>query len=609
MKDTAVTRPHWTPLDTTARHTRRIVATWPRPPTAALAEPDLDSEAPPNALAPLFFLTPSSPSEGPVTRFSGQAMPTSQQVDPPKAHPLSSMLKPDSIALEGPEDPILAKAWIEVQAVLQSYIQREQFETWFRRAELRRLDTETATLAVQNGFTCYFIEKFYVDVLERSFKEVLGSPRKIVLEVDAELTAPPRRAPEALDAANSEPLMAAEATPTAPSPDPVHVSAPPATSGRTDHSRPTPPTVGTVADGILHPAPRQAHRGLLSASDVGLNPGYRFDTFVVGPCNRFAHAAAVGVSESPGKTYNPFFIHGNVGLGKTHLMQSLCHALLERDPSVRILYLSCETFVNHFISALENGDLHEFRNKYRNVDVLVVDDIHLLANKERTQEEFFHTFNTLYNAGKQIVLSSDSPPKDIPTLQGRLVSRFKWGLVTEMEPPCYETRMAILKRKSRERGRELPDDVARLLAERIDTNIRELEGAVTKVIGYAALAGQQVTEELARECLGEFFAKRLGTPSMDDVLNVVTQHFNIRLSDIQSRKRTAAIAYARQVGMYLARRLTRLSLEEIGGYFGGRDHSTVLYAIQKITRMIKSDVNCLETVRELQRQLGDTQPV
>ncbi|MHC4893791.1 MAG: chromosomal replication initiator protein DnaA, partial [Planctomycetota bacterium] len=351
------------------------------------------------------------------------------------------------------------------------------------------------------------------------------------------------------------------------------------------------------------------HRGLLSASDVGLNPGYRFDTFVVGPCNRFAHAAAVGVSESPGKTYNPFFIHGNVGLGKTHLMQSLCHALLERDPSVRILYLSCETFVNHFISALENGDLHEFRNKYRNVDVLVVDDIHLLANKERTQEEFFHTFNTLYNAGKQIVLSSDSPPKDIPTLQGRLVSRFKWGLVTEMEPPCYETRMAILKRKSRERGRELPDDVARLLAERIDTNIRELEGAVTKVIGYAALAGQQVTEELARECLGEFFAKRLGTPSMDDVLNVVTQHFNIRLSDIQSRKRTAAIAYARQVGMYLARRLTRLSLEEIGGYFGGRDHSTVLYAIQKITRMIKSDVNCLETVRELQRQLGDTQPV
>ena len=544
-----------------------------------------------------------------MTRFSGQAMPTSQQVDPPKAHPLSSMLKPDSIALEGPEDPILAKAWIEVQAVLQSYIQREQFETWFRRAELRRLDTETATLAVQNGFTCYFIEKFYVDVLERSFKEVLGSPRKIVLEVDAELTAPPRRAPEALDAANSEPLMAAEATPTAPSPDPVHVSAPPATSGRTDHSRPTPPTVGTVADGILHPAPRQAHRGLLSASDVGLNPGYRFDTFVVGPCNRFAHAAAVGVSESPGKTYNPFFIHGNVGLGKTHLMQSLCHALLERDPSVRILYLSCETFVNHFISALENGDLHEFRNKYRNVDVLVVDDIHLLANKERTQEEFFHTFNTLYNAGKQIVLSSDSPPKDIPTLQGRLVSRFKWGLVTEMEPPCYETRMAILKRKSRERGRELPDDVARLLAERIDTNIRELEGAVTKVIGYAALAGQQVTEELARECLGEFFAKRLGTPSMDDVLNVVTQHFNIRLSDIQSRKRTAAIAYARQVGMYLARRLTRLSLEEIGGYFGGRDHSTVLYAIQKITRMIKSDVNCLETVRELQRQLGDTQPV
>lgn len=508
----------------------------------------------------------------------------------------------------GPE--AFGAIWTEVQGVLQSYIQREQFETWFRRAELRHLDLERATLAVQNGFSSYFIENFYREVLERSLSDVLGSPRRIELLVDAELTAPPRRAADAAEPptqgrAFEGGTLARTGTEAAePPPAPPYAPTPRQESVQPLRSAPSPSQLGTVADGILRPAARRAHRGLLSASDVGLNPGYRFDTFVVGPCNRFAHAAAVGVSESPGKTYNPFFIHGNVGLGKTHLMQSLCHALLERDASVRILYLSCETFVNHFIGALENGDLHEFRNKYRNVDVLVVDDIHLLANKDRTQEEFFHTFNTLYNAGKQIVLSSDSPPKDIPTLQGRLVSRFKWGLVTEMEPPCYETRMAILKRKSRERGRELPDEVARLLAERIDTNIRELEGAVTKVIGYAALAGQPVTEDLARECLGEFFAKRVGTPSMEDVLQVITQHFSLRLSDIQSRKRTAAIAYARQVGMYLARRVTRLSLEEIGGYFGGRDHSTVLYAIQKITRMIKTDADCLATVRELQRQLG-----
>jgi chromosomal replication initiator protein len=496
------------------------------------------------------------------------------------------------------QDPtVLGGLWAEVQGVLQGFIQREQFETWFRRAELRRLDDQVATLAVQNGFSSYFIENFYREVLERALKSVLGSARKVELMVDAELTVAPRRPGDG--DGGSDPAASEPTTQPAVAPSPTNH----APSANHAPSRGT-PSVAQVAGDILHPAPRRPHRGLLSASDVGLNPGYRFDTFVVGPCNRFANAAAVGVSESPGKTYNPFFIHGNVGLGKTHLMQSLCHALLERDPDVRILYLSCETFVNHFIGALENGDLHEFRNKYRNVDVLVVDDIHLLANKDRTQEEFFHTFNTLYNAGKQIVLSSDSPPKDIPTLQGRLVSRFKWGLVTEMEPPCYETRMAILKRKSRERGRELPDEVARLLAERIDTNIRELEGAVTKVIGYAALAGQPVTEDLARECLGEFFAKKITAPNMEDVLQVTTQHFNLRLSDIQSRKRTAAIAYARQVGMYLARRVTRLSLEEIGGYFGGRDHSTVLYAIQKITRMLKTDAECLATVRELQRQLG-----
>ena len=247
------------------------------------------------------------------------------------------------------------------------------------------------------------------------------------------------------------------------------------------------------------PGPAPVGR-LMHASDIDLNPHYRFDNFVVGPCNRFAHAAAVGVSESPGKAYNPFFLHGSVGLGKTHLLQSLCYSLLGRTDGTRILYLSCETFVNHFISALENGDLDTFRNKYRNVDVLVVDDIHMLANKERTQEEFFHTFNTLYNASKQIVLSSDSSPKEIPTLQDRLVSRFKWGLVTEIEPACYETRMAILKRKSRERGHELPDDVARLVAEHVDTNIRELEGAVTRVLGYASLNSQAVTTELAATC-------------------------------------------------------------------------------------------------------------
>jgi chromosomal replication initiator protein len=277
----------------------------------------------------------------------------------------------------------------------------------------------------------------------------------------------------------------------------------------------------------------------------------------------------------------------------------LCVSLLERNPKTRILYLSCETFVNHFIGALEDGDVQKFRNKYRNVDVLVVDDIHLLANKERTQEEFFHTFNALHQQGKQIVLSSDSPPRDIPTLQERLVSRFKWGLVTEIEPPCYETRMAILKRKSRDRGREIPDDVACLLAERVDSNIRELEGAVTKLLSYAGLSGRPVTPELAREALRELFAVRKGQPSMEDILNLVTARFEVKLSDLQSKRRTNTIAYPRQIAMWLARQITRHSLEEIGGFFGGRDHSTVIYAVAKVQRQGDSDPETRSLLDEL----------
>jgi chromosomal replication initiator protein len=470
--------------------------------------------------------------------------------------------------------------WIQIQAALQQHIQPEQFETWFRRAELRQFDGRKLTIAVQNGFTRYFITQFYTDVLERAVSSVVPGQVAVEFLVDSELVANRRGTPEVQTSASQAAPAGTESAGAA--------QAPPHESASRARQNPGAPP----------------EKRLLRSSDVGLHQGYRFENFVVGPCNRFAHAAAVGVSESPGQTYNPFFLHGNVGLGKTHLMQSLCHSLLDREPSTRILYLSCETFVNHFISALENGDLQEFRHKYRNVDVLVVDDIHLLANKERTQEEFFHTFNTLYNAGKQIVLSSDSPPKDIPTLQGRLVSRFKWGLVTELEPPCYETRMAILKRKSRERGQEFPEDVARLLAEHIDTNIRELEGSVVKVIGYSGMVRQPVSPELVRECLPDLFERIIVQPTMEDVLLVVTEHFQIKRQELQSRRRTAAIAYARQVGMYLARRVTRLSLEEIGGFFGGRDHSTVLYAIQKIEKLIKSDATVLETVRQLEGRLG-----
>jgi len=486
------------------------------------------------------------------------------------------------------EEHALARLWARIQDELRGAIRHEQFETWFPRTALARVDDQVAEVAVHNRFTSDWLRRYYLDVLTESVERVLGSRRRIELVVD------PERFPSA-------PAREARSEPEQP-------------SGRSGGARKRRSAARTgMGASPSHDGPTPAFApglpdasGLLDSSDVTLNASYRFDNFVVGPCNRFAHAACVGVGENPGSVYNPLFLHGSVGLGKTHLLQSLCHSILERTPRARILFLSCETFVNHFISALENGDVEKFRNKYRNVDVLVVDDIHILANKERTQEEFFHTFNTLYNGGKQIVLSSDSPPVDIPTLQERLVSRFKWGLVTELEPPCYETRMAILKRKSRARGRELPDDVARFLAERIDTNIRELEGAVTKVLGFAGLSGQDITLQLVRQCLAELFSVRTSQPSIEDIMGVVTERFGVKLADLQSRKRTSLIVYPRQIGMYLARRITRMSLEEIGGYFGGRDHSTVLYAVQKITRMAAEDPTCQSLLAELSLELQGT---
>ena len=356
--------------------------------------------------------------------------------------------------------------------------------------------------------------------------------------------------------------------------------------------------------GVPTPAPARQRPALLWNSDIVLNPKYTFDNYVVGPCNRFPFAAAMGAGENPGGAYNPYFLHGSVGLGKTHLLQSICFLILERQPDTRILYLSCETFVNHFINALETGKLSDFRNKYRNVDVLVVDDIHLLANKERTQEEFFHTFNTLYNAGKQIVLSSDSPPKDIPTLQERLVSRFKWGMVTEILPPCFETRMAIIKRKSRERNQELSDEVAQFIAERVEENVRELEGAVTKLLGFANLTGQEPDMDLVREALRDLFEVRKGQPSIGDIAQMVVDHFGVKLSDLQSKRRTQSIAYPRQMAMYLTRKVTRHSLEEIGAFFGGRDHSTVLYAVEKITKQFQQDAECKGQIETFLARLG-----
>jgi chromosomal replication initiator protein len=292
----------------------------------------------------------------------------------------------------------------------------------------------------------------------------------------------------------------------------------------------------------------------------------------------------MAVSDSPGESYNPLFIHGSAGLGKTHLLQATCFKVAQNRPGSNICFLSCETFVNHFIGAVGRGQLHEFRYRYRQADVLVIDDIQFLTGHEQSQEEFFHTFNTLYQAQRQIILSSDRGPDQIPQLEERLVSRFNWGMVARIDRPCYETRVAIVQKKARLRSIQLPEDVACFLAARIDSNTRELEGAIAKVAMLARVTERDIDMSVAQEAIGGDAAPGRRQITIDDILKAVSGRFSIRLSDLQSKKRSRSIVLPRQVCMYLARQLTRHSLDEIGGYFGGRDHSTVLHA----DRVIKS---------------------
>ncbi len=320
-----------------------------------------------------------------------------------------------------------------------------------------------------------------------------------------------------------------------------------------------------------------------------LNPMYVFDNFVTGPCNRMAHASALAVSDLPGRAYNPLFIHASVGLGKSHLMQAICHQLARTRPDVAMLYLSCEEFVNQFIAAIERGQIEQFRYKFRYLDVLIIDDVHFLAAKDRTQEEFFHTFNALYQAQKQVVLSSDAPPHEIPRIEQRLVSRFKWGLVVRIDRPSYETRVAIVRKKAHLRGAALPKDVVKYIATVVDTNNRELEGAVVRVLGHAALCDRAIDIDLAKEALRDLVGSPSRTITIQDITDAVLQRFNVRLSDLQSRRRTQSVTLPRQICMYLARRLTNRSLEEVGAFFGGRDHTTVLHAERKIHGIVTRD--------------------
>jgi len=443
--------------------------------------------------------------------------------------------------------PVLTdvNAWSEILECIRKRVSPQQFATWFRNLRAQSFSAEELNIRVPNNFFKEWLAQNYLGVIEESVAEAGGCRPKIVFTLD-----------------RSVPVRPSEE------------------SGDSPPARPAAP----------------------KPTGLRLNEHYTFETFVVGPSNQLAHAAALAVSQSPGQTYNPLFIYGSVGLGKSHLLQAICQASLPRCAAQRIAYLSCETFVNEFISAIQRNDLSAFRMRYRQLDYLFIDDIQFLSRAERSQEEFFHTFNDLYNAQKQIVVSSDLPPQEISGLQERLISRFKSGLVARMDPPSYEMRVAILNCKAELRKVRVPQEVIDYIATVITTNIRELDGAITKIVGYGSLLKQPITLEMARTALLESSGPGVAV-TVEDILRAVTARYNVRVSDLQSRKRTRSIVLPRQICMYLARSVTMLSLEEIGGYFGGRDHSTVLHAQAKIGDSLSKDAVLARTIEELKHEL------
>ncbi|SHJ84804.1 chromosomal replication initiator protein [Hathewaya proteolytica DSM 3090] len=335
-----------------------------------------------------------------------------------------------------------------------------------------------------------------------------------------------------------------------------------------------------------------------------LNPKYTFNSFVIGNSNRFAHAASLAVAESPAKAYNPLFIYGGVGLGKTHLMHAIGHYILQNDSRSRVVYVTSEKFTNELINSIKDDKNEEFRSKYRNVDVLLIDDVQFIAGKERTQEEFFHTFNALHEANKQIILSSDRPPKEIPTLEDRLRSRFEWGLITDIQAPDFETRIAILRKKADVENLDIDNEVLVYIANKIKSNIRELEGALIRVVAYSSLTNKNISVDLAAEALKDIISNKQSKQiTIDCIQDIVSSYYNLKIEDLKSSRRTRNIAFPRQIAMYLSRKLTDMSLPKIGEEFGGRDHTTVIHAYDKISEGIKKDETLDSVILELTKKI------
>jgi chromosomal replication initiator protein len=434
--------------------------------------------------------------------------------------------------------------WTAVSDRLRGALNDTTYGTWFGDAEGRELTDEAFVLAVPNDFTRDWIEGHFIDIIHAAVRDATGRDRAVQLSVARDRT-----------------------------------------------------RSGALADAPKPPA-----------AGAGMNSKYTFDSFVIGSSNRFAHAAALAVAEAPAQAYNPLFIYGGTGLGKTHLLQAIGQYVGEHSGDLSVRYVTSETFMNDFINSLRDKRIEGFKQRYRTYDLLLIDDIQFLEHKERIQEEFFHTFNSLYEAGRQIVISSDRPPREISTLEERLRSRFEWGLITDIQPPDLETRIAILRKKVKTDGIHVPDSqVLTFIASRVSTNIRELEGALTRVVAFSSLTGRPMTVDLAQDVLKDVFPQgEAPEVSIDRIQSAVSERFKLSREELCGDRRSQNIVYPRQVAMYLSRELTDASLPKIGREFGGRDHTTVIHATSKIARMIREDRSVYNLVQELTARIKQT---
>ena len=443
--------------------------------------------------------------------------------------------------------------WEKSIQIIKEKVSPQNFETWIRPIKMSSLEGNNVTLNVPNKFFKDWLIENYQYVIKEAIAKVAGIDLKVDLQIGQEIKksqASVRRHGEHQEKARSQ------------------------------------------------------SKRVRSGINQSLNPHYSFERFVVGPCNQFAHAASVSVAEQPAKNYNPFFIYGGVGLGKTHLLNAIGLRALSRHPDMNVVYVSAEEFMNELINSIRYDRMPKFREKYRNIDCLLIDDIQFVAGKEKTQEEFFHTFNTLHDSGKQIVVSSDKFPKDIPNMEDRLRSRFEWGLIADIHPPEIETKIAILEKKAQENNMVLPTNVAHYVASQVESNIRELEGYLIRISAFSSLTGKEIDINLTKEVLKKIL-KRIEREevTIEEIIKTIAAKLNVKISDIKSQKKNKNIVFARQIAMYLARRLTALSFPDIGDKIGGRDHSTVIYANNKMKNVCEENKNIKKIIQDIEDSL------